>query len=337
MKCPKCHYLSFQPEPRCKHCGYDFSLADSDLTLLPTEDPEPPLADLELRPERPVRSAIGLMRPVRTPEMPEHAWAGAVALEEFEPEVRPSERVFPPRERPKPAPNTTSELPLFIKVVPDAEPDELVLQVPAAPRPLMVRRGAPEAGRAKQPDVAPAAPKRLGLFDRDLLEDLERIEAEEAARTGIPAPGRAAGSARRIGRPMPVIRLAAACMDALLLGALNVAVFWLTLRQTDLTLSQAGILPIVPFVLFLLVLDVGYLWMFTAAGGQTIGKMAVGLRVVHESPIELDDRVTIKQAVYRSLLTLPSVLMLGAGFIPALFGRGRAIHDRITHTRVIRA
>ena len=36
MKCPKCHYLSFEPEPRCRNCGYDLSLsppADLDLQI----------------------------------------------------------------------------------------------------------------------------------------------------------------------------------------------------------------------------------------------------------------------------------------------------------------
>ena len=26
MRCPKCHYLSFDPDPRCKNCGYDLDV-----------------------------------------------------------------------------------------------------------------------------------------------------------------------------------------------------------------------------------------------------------------------------------------------------------------------
>ena len=37
MRCPKCHYLSFDPEPRCKNCGYDLEVADADLALRTTE------------------------------------------------------------------------------------------------------------------------------------------------------------------------------------------------------------------------------------------------------------------------------------------------------------
>jgi hypothetical protein len=39
----------------------------------------------------------------------------------------------------------------------------------------------------------------------------------------------------------------------------------------------------------------------------------------------------------RALFTLPSVLVAGAGFLPALMGEERAVHDRLAHTRVVRA
>ena len=49
MRCPKCHYLSFEPEPRCKNCGYDLDLPEADLELHPASAPEGPMADLALR------------------------------------------------------------------------------------------------------------------------------------------------------------------------------------------------------------------------------------------------------------------------------------------------
>ena len=50
MKCPKCHYLSFEPEPRCRNCGYDLALADADLAMreFESEEAEAPAADLPL-------------------------------------------------------------------------------------------------------------------------------------------------------------------------------------------------------------------------------------------------------------------------------------------------
>ena len=38
MRCPKCHYLSFDPEPRCKNCGYDLEVADAELAFKAAED-----------------------------------------------------------------------------------------------------------------------------------------------------------------------------------------------------------------------------------------------------------------------------------------------------------
>ena len=49
-----------------------------------------------------------------------------------------------------------------------------------------------------------------------------------------------------------------------------------------------------------------------------------------------EDRVTLRQAIYRELLTLPLLLPFGAGLLPAIFGKGLAVHDRLAHTRVVR-
>jgi uncharacterized RDD family membrane protein YckC len=127
-------------------------------------------------------------------------------------------------------------------------------------------------------------------------------------------------------------------VDVLLIGAINFAVVWLTLQRCDLTLGQIGLLPILPVAAYLFVLDSGYLLMFTATNGQTIGKMAAGIRVVGQSErSNVPERVTLKQALLRAVLTFPSVLALGLGFVPALLGSRLALHDRFSHTRVVRA
>ena len=126
-------------------------------------------------------------------------------------------------------------------------------------------------------------------------------------------------------------------VDLLFIGAINFAVVWLTLQLCDLTLGQATLLPIWPLAAFFFLVDGGYLLMFTATNGQTIGKMAAGIRVVGTSPeAVINDRVTLGQASLRALLTFPSVLALGAGFLPAILGHGLALHDRLAHTRVVR-
>jgi uncharacterized RDD family membrane protein YckC len=290
VKCPKCHYLSFEPELRCRHCGYDFSLAEPDLIIAPAEPRVAPRADLQLRPARPV-------------------------------------------------PVTTSELPLFVKGLPqndtddadaDADADEPRLEVPAAPRPLAVRRAMAE-GRphAARPAMALAS-KLASPPRRGLLEGLQQVEADavrdRSPDAALPDGGPVAGNTR----------LAAAAADLLLLVALDLAVFGLTLRQGDVPLAQATSVLAAPLVFFLLVLDLGYLLLFTVIGGQTVGKMLLGLRVVARSPDGGPAApMTAAQAVSRALLTIPSVLALGAGFLPALVGQGLALHDRLTRTRVV--
>ena len=67
-------------------------------------------------------------------------------------------------------------------------------------------------------------------------------------------------------------------------------------------------------------------------GGQTVGKMATGIRVVAD-----DDReVAAAQAVQRTLAAVASVATVGIGFAPVLLGgERRALHDRVAGTRVV--
>lgn len=341
MKCPKCHYLSFEPEPRCKHCGFDFSLSEPDLTMRGPEArvADSPLPDLRLREtDTEINRAPVTLGPMRASVAPASGGASALALTLERAEAAPDFPAEPPRPRPVRAPVTT-ELPLFVKGLAAAEAAEAaaaaaasevpLVKVPPAPRsPLAVRRQT-EPPRASQTETTDAKPARkLGPFDHDLLEDLQRIEAKAAGRPVAKGQGGAVGGAT--GR-----RLVAGVIDSAFLGGLSWAVYWSTLRWCELPMQQAGILPIAPMAAFLLLMIVGYLFLFTAASGQTIGKMILGLRVVADP--ESGDPPTLRQATYRALLTLPSVLVLGAGFVPALVGPGLAVHDRLAHTRVVRA
>src|SRR5262249_48335265 len=125
-----------------------------------------------------------------------------------------------------------------------------------------------------------------------------------------------------------------ACIDLALLAGINFGVVWLTLRVCSLSLGDLLALPVVPMIGFLALLSVGYLLLFTATSGQTLGKMAAGIRVVGEGD---DDALSFRQAAIREVVTLPSVVALGAGFFPDLSASGLALHDRIAHTRVVRA
>ena len=333
MRCPKCHYLSFDPEPRCRNCGYGLSLEDADVLIREDVDvPAAPFADVSLR-----SASIEPVAPTPPPFAtfaPESSISG---------DVTPEERavVLPPA-RSRPAP--TTELPLFVKGMSGAAAapariiDEPLLQWSEEPRPpLAVRRKIQEPPAPKP--VRPAAsqvPRAKGPLDRDLLADLQKVDAlsdfENSARRGAAE----SPMVRPVG---PGPRLVAAAIDGVLLLSMSVGVMWLTLRWCGLPLDRALMLPVlIPTSVFLSLLGVGYLVMFNAAGGQTIGKMAVGLRVVREiTPLDAGGPVSFGQAMLRAVLTLPSVLAAGAGFLPALIGDERAVHDRLAHTRVIRA
>jgi uncharacterized RDD family membrane protein YckC len=246
----------------------------------------------------------------------------------------------PPAPRPSPlmsrriptsAP-ATSELPLFVRGMPTADDDDdersdaPMVDVPAQPRaPLSVQLRSPEPPRPTG--------RRPGQFDKDLLEDLRRIEKIE--RNEAAAYARAGRHTRSSNAAGAFARIQSVLVDAGLLAVIAGAIVWLTVKFSGLTMNQIRILPMLPLGGFLLLLTFGYLLLFTAAGGQTVGKMIVGLRVVPDDAP--DGRVDVQQAAMRSLVALPAALLLGLGFVPALFGGGRALHDRASGTRVVGA
>lgn len=357
MRCPKCHYLSFDPEPRCKNCGYDLEVEESPLPLRASEPASAEIPDLPLRTVDSPSRAVTLElvhpappvsrdpRPVRVPE-PVHALAAVAA----EPVAAPARRA------PARAPHTTTELPLFVKTIGPLEPvpDEPIARAkepefrmevtaeleeapmvptvpPPATRPLSVRR--PVADPAK---AAPRPERRVGPLHDDLLEDLRRLEREEALRgLATRQPVSTRSDEESIDVPASQ-RLGAAATDGLLLGGIGAFILWATLRVTGGAPADLGLAALVPMAVFVGGLAVAYQMMFTAAGGQTVGKMLMGIRVVADGGAA-SNRLTLAQAAGRAVLSPLSVAVLGLGWLPALFGRGLALHDRLAHTRVVRA
>jgi uncharacterized RDD family membrane protein YckC len=353
MRCTKCHYLSFEPEPRCRNCGHDLSLEEGAAF---------DLNESELEGSR------------------EYAAAGA----------RSGKSSTAVLSAPRAAAATnripTSELPLFVQSVPgvsdrlahDDEPEDLepLVKVPARPRtPVSVRRATPDPAklRAKyglspspEPDLWSNLPPdpidSVKLHDdasafqdlpltadndqwangpaqqwRSEPQELEprdfspEYPGQEWSNDGRAPVGWQEGEAVGAGT-----RLISAAIDGTLLGGILVATLYLTLSVTGLTFAQIGVLPILPFVGLFMMVAVGYELIFTAASGQTIGKMAMNIKVVGTTPEAVfNDRVPVSQAAVRALMALPSALLLGLGFAP-IIGSGSAVHDRIAHTRVVR-
>ena len=302
MRCPKCQYISFDSGERCRNCGYEFALA---------ADAAP--VDVKIGREEP--------GPGRIRDAGLSAFDTPISIEET-PAETVEEREAPKATAPAKRPLTMSDLPLFTDRVADDQAP--LVTPPAVPRPpLSVRRATPVArpGRARSAvdDELPLEP------DAARRGDLAQLEAEAAA----PAVGRTASLARRF---------SAGLVDVSILAAIEATVVYLTLRLCELTTEQWRLLPPVPLVAFLLLLCGGYFILFTAAGGQTIGKMATAIRVVNDVDGEGGSRVSFSTAFLRTVASLGSVLALGAGFVPVLLRPDhRAFHDRVARTRVVPA
>jgi uncharacterized RDD family membrane protein YckC len=245
------------------------------------------------------------------------------------------------------------DLPLF-----DLGDDAPLVSVPASPRPpLSVRRTGPrphsggqDPARLKSrhaPASLPASREEPNLeFDLDAIVAADPGAPDPFDAAVAPAPHRAQAAPARSDQDDPrepagpASRLAAGMLDLLLMASIDAAVVYFTLRLAGLDSAEFFTLPIVPLGAFLLLLNGGYFVMFTAATGQTIGKMAAGIRVVGTSADDvINDRVSFGRAVLRTAGYFASLLPAGLGFVPAFFGPRdhRALHDRLADTRVVRA
>jgi uncharacterized RDD family membrane protein YckC len=307
MKCPKCGYLGFEPVDRCRNCGYDFSLS-----VRPDHHFDP---ELRIRSETPALDRLGdLSLAADRTGAEERVPAGSVARE-------------PGTLRRPAAPNRApADLPLFSSRVSGDEP---LITKPSPPRPpLAVRRATPEVRR-----VRPEQP-RMSSLDLTLptAGSARSMEQREAILRG------AAGLTDVADEPSPdaavSARFVAVVIDLLILATIDAIVIYFTIRICDLSIQELGLLPKVPLVAFLLVQNGGYLVAFTV-GGQTLGKMAVDIRVV---PTDADDTLDVNRACLRTLLWLLLAIPAGLGFLTTLFSRDRrGLHDRCAGTRVVRA
>jgi uncharacterized RDD family membrane protein YckC len=189
--------------------------------------------------------------------------------------------------------------------------------------PLAVRRATPEVPRLR----AESRPHSLELAFE--AEPAAHAPAGTSFRPAQAGPGAGAGRAASLGA-----RLFAVVIDLSILTIVDVLVVYFTMQLCGLTWLDFGLLPKRPLLAFLLVQNGGYLVAFTA-GGQTLGKMAAGIRVVaadESQPLDLS------RAMLRTLLWVLLAAPAGLGFLTALVTSDRrGLHDRVAGTRVVRA
>jgi uncharacterized RDD family membrane protein YckC len=308
MKCPKCSYIAFDSTVRCRNCGFDFSLArateiDSDLPLR-TPEPAAPMADFDLGAAK---------------RSPRGAEASSAADRNRDPAFDPG---VPPA--------APSELPLFGEVFFGDAP---LVRSSTPTAPLAVRRSTPTptrirgsvAPRTAEPGPDPGLPLGSPSFSTLGLGGADSSSIPAADANGSVDGDEAAGMG---------VRLGAAALDWLMLTGLDLAVVYFTLRVGRLQIGEILLLPAAPLVAFLLLLNGGYLAMFTAAGGQTLGKMAFHLKVVATG----DAPLTVGRSLLRVISFLVLAVPAGLGLLPVVFDPDhRGLHDRLSGTRVVHA
>jgi uncharacterized RDD family membrane protein YckC len=295
MKCPKCGYLGFEHVERCRNCGYDFAFSSQGDSL-----------------ELPLN--VDLAAPLDERRFPDVDVSPAAIRA-----VRGlSEEALRDRSTDLGQPPAHGELPLFGAAIPDDLP---LITRPSPPRPpLAVRRATPDTPRLR------SAPRRSANLELG-LEPLARAHAPGAALQSTEMSARS-GEDATIGA-----RLVAVVTDLLILAAIDLVVLYFTMQICGIGIDELGILPRVPLFAFLLVQNGGYLVAFTA-GGQTLGKMLTGIKVVCAEPPSPPD---LGRAFVRELVWLLLAAPAGLGLLTVLSRDRRGVHDRFAGTRVIRA
>jgi uncharacterized RDD family membrane protein YckC len=332
MKCPKCGYLGFETTDRCRNCQYDFSLtpfsSEPELTLHGTEHKRESQSDFELPPisrQGDVLSATALDLD-RLFGDPEPAKVPPPAALEAPPVMRSAEPIANGMNGLDDA-RDDIDVPLAMDEAESIDAaalpfDDAPLRPPPAARtPLAVRRSTPEVPRNRPRTTRPVRTDSLDFEPATPKSSEASSAATETVESLVEMPTLAA-------------RVGAGLIDVALLAGIDAAVLYLTLRVSGLqnTLADLRVLPPVPFVGFLGVLAFGYMAAFTVAGGQTIGKMALSLRVIGDDGRPLD----ASGGMLRALGCMLVPITFGLSYLPALFTSDhRALHDRLAGTRVV--
>jgi uncharacterized RDD family membrane protein YckC len=350
MKCPKCHYLGFETGDRCRNCGYDFSLlADAGASepdfALRTETVEQLPVDLPLNQfgaesdEPPLVASISTPSAIElAPERPDARRVSAApdaALHAAPVGPGPASRMTPADETGSPQPAGARKwqdraLPLFTPSA-DDEDDTPLVRLPAAPRPPLSVRRTTDTTRLRAVTRSPAVEPELEFTDVTVAEPPESASRHRDPDIRPRSSVWRTDKAQSLQAGGAFSRLVAAVIDYAILLSIDAVVVYFTLRMVSAELDAWTILPKVPLVLFLALIKAGYFGMFTAMGGQTIGKMATRIRVVTEDGHTLG----AAQSMTRTLAGAVTALTLGLGFLPALGGEHRALHDRLARTRVV--
>lgn len=250
--------------------------------------------------------------PAEVPEAPRSAGDFEIASRDYEAEAGES---------------TRGDLLDGLLPSPTAAPPQAPPSFPAArPRPA-VRTMSDDRPRT-EPRAIPEMRERFGPPAG--VEIRERDEPEPSPWDLGPAPS---ASLPPVERPAQAIeRVQAAVVDLILLAMLWSVAAYFASRAARVEI--AGLLPTWPYLLaYFTFLGLTYAGYFTGTTGQTLGKMATGLRVVDRS----GGPPGYIRAFARGIVGTAGVLLAGSGVLPMLFDPARrTLHDRLFRTRVVK-
>lgn len=124
-------------------------------------------------------------------------------------------------------------------------------------------------------------------------------------------------------------RLAAIFYDSLLLIAVLFCSTFILMPFIGGDAIESGNLA---YNIFLLIIAYLYFCWHWVSGGQTLGMRSWHISVINKS----DKNPNWKQASFRFILSLLSIILFGLGFVWALFDKKKlAFHDRFSKTQLI--
>jgi uncharacterized RDD family membrane protein YckC len=220
-------------------------------------------------------------------------------------------------------------LPLFGSAGTDDAP--LITRASPPRTPLAVRRATPEVPRLRRESRTPSS------------LDFHDLDAKTASSLPTPPVRRAVTYPEHAPEPLTTpagapaavsARVLAALIDVVLLTAIDVAIVYFTMQIVGVSFGEFAIVPKVPLIAFLIAQNISYFVLFTA-GGQTMGQMALGIKVISDDAGASPD---FSHAMVRTVVWTVLAVPAGLGLATALFSQDRrGLHDRFSGTRVVRA
>ena len=274
MRCPKCHYISFGSAERCRNCGYEFLLAVEtpppvDLPIQSDDERAGPLADFVLAERAPAPLPTSVLSELTSPALPVLVPV-LVRAQDWQ-----RARAWPPSVR-RPGRRVSTSPCSAVKRVTTRR---------SSLRPRFRERRCRCAGASpRPPGREPIARSHPMSRSRDRpascasgIAVRRRRSLRAACRSTPRSP---TSSSRRQSLPAcsPVVSTSSCWLP------IDAAVLYFTLLVVELPPAEIRSLPGVPLGVFLLLLNGGYLALFTIAGGQTIGKMLTRIKVVADRP-----------------------------------------------------